>query len=63
MGLSVAVAFSSLTAWLETTAAGLLAVGSALFGAGAIANWRLSFAGALAPGMKVVHTRGRPRLE
>lgn len=40
LGLSVAVAFSSLTAWLETTAAALLAVGSALFVAGAIANWR-----------------------
>ena len=40
LGLSVAVAFSSLTAWLETTAAGLLAAGSALFVAGAVANWR-----------------------
>ncbi|HUF33926.1 MAG TPA: hypothetical protein VMN58_12040 [Acidimicrobiales bacterium] len=40
LGLSVAVAFSSLTAWLETTAAGLLVTGSALFVAGAIANWR-----------------------
>jgi hypothetical protein len=40
LGLSVAVAFSSLAAWLETTAAGLLIAGSALFVAGAIANWR-----------------------
>src|SRR5918999_5484377 len=40
LGLSVAVAFSSLTPWLETTAAGLLAAGSALFVAGAITNWR-----------------------
>lgn len=40
LGLSVAMAFSSLTAWLETTAAGLLTAGSALFVAGAVANWR-----------------------
>lgn len=40
LGLSVAMARSSLPAWLETTAAGLLAAGSALFVAGAIANWR-----------------------
>ena len=40
LGLSVAVAFSSLTPWLETTAAGLLIVGSALFVAGAVVNWR-----------------------
>lgn len=40
LGLSVAVAFSSLTAWLETAAAGLLVTGSALFVAGAVANWR-----------------------
>ena len=40
LGLSVAVAFSSLTAWLETTAAGLLVLGSGLFVAGAVANWR-----------------------
>ena len=40
LGLSVAVAFSSLAAWLETTAAGLLVAGSALFVAGAVANWR-----------------------
>lgn len=39
LGLSVAVAFSSLPAWVETTAAGLLAAGSALFVAGAVANW------------------------
>ncbi len=40
LGLSTAVAFSTLTAWLETTAASLLVVGSALFVAGAVANWR-----------------------
>ncbi len=40
LGLSVAVAFSSLAAWLETTAAGLVVAGSALFVAGAVANWR-----------------------
>lgn len=40
LGLSVAVAFSTMAAWLETTAALLLAVGSALFVAGAIVNWR-----------------------
>lgn len=40
LGLTVAVAQSTLTAWLETTAAILLAAGSALFVAGAIANWR-----------------------
>jgi len=40
LGLTVAVAFSTLTAWLETTAAMLLAAGSALFVAGAVANWR-----------------------
>lgn len=39
LGLSLAIAFSALTAWLETTSAALLVAGSALFVAGATANW------------------------
>lgn len=39
LGLSVALTLSALAAWLETTAAILLASGSALFVAGATANW------------------------
>lgn len=40
LALSRAVDLANLPAWLETTAALLLAVGSALFVAGAVANWR-----------------------
>lgn len=39
LGLSIALGFATLTAWVETTAAVLLVVGSALFVAGATANW------------------------
>lgn len=39
LALAVAVVFSTLTAWLETTAAALLVAGSALFVSGATANW------------------------
>jgi len=39
LGLSVALGLAELTAWLETTSAVLLAAGSALFVAGATANW------------------------
>lgn len=40
LGLSVAVGFASMPAPLETTAALLLVAGSAMFVAGAVANWR-----------------------
>lgn len=40
LGLSVAVELSSMSAWLETTAAILLTAGSLLFVSGAVANWR-----------------------
>lgn len=40
LGLSVALALSALTASLETTAALLLVVGSALFVAGGTLNWK-----------------------
>lgn len=40
LGLSAAMAFSRLPELVETTAAVLLAAGSALFVAGAVANWR-----------------------
>ena len=40
LGLSVALGLAALTAWLETGAALLLVSGSALFVAGATANWR-----------------------
>ena len=40
LGLSVAVGFSALTAWVETTGAVLLVAGSALFVSGATVNWR-----------------------
>jgi hypothetical protein len=39
LGLSVALGLSQLTAWLETASALLLVAGSALFVAGATANW------------------------
>lgn len=39
LGLSIAIGFSTLTAWLETTSATLLVVGSALFVSGATVNW------------------------
>jgi hypothetical protein len=39
LGLSIALSISQLTAWLETASALLLATGSALFVAGATANW------------------------
>jgi hypothetical protein len=39
LGLSIALSVSQLTAWLETASALLLATGSALFVAGATANW------------------------
>lgn len=39
LGSSVAVGFSDAAAWLETSAAVLLVAGSALFVAGACANW------------------------
>jgi hypothetical protein len=39
LGLSVALGLSQLTAWLETAGALLLITGSALFVAGATANW------------------------
>jgi len=39
LGLSIALGLSELTAWLETTSALLLVAGSALFAAGATANW------------------------
>ena len=39
LGLSVALGLSDLTAWLETASALLLITGSALFVAGATANW------------------------
>ena len=39
LGLSIAMGLSQLTAWLETASALLLVVGSALFVAGATANW------------------------
>ena len=38
-GLSVALGLSQLTAWLETSSALLLVLGSALFVAGATTNW------------------------
>lgn len=40
LALSVALVLSTLTPWLETTAALMLVSGSALFVAGATANWR-----------------------
>lgn len=40
LGLSFALGFASLPDWMATTAALLLAAGSALFVAGAVANWR-----------------------
>lgn len=40
LSLSIAIGFASMPAWLETTAAILLVTGSALFVAGAVANWR-----------------------
>jgi hypothetical protein len=39
LGLSIALGVSQLTAWLETASALLLVTGSALFVAGATANW------------------------
>ena len=39
LALAMAVELSPLSAWLETTAAALLVAGSALFVAGAVANW------------------------
>ncbi len=39
LGLSIALGLSQLTPWLETAGALLLASGSALFVAGATANW------------------------
>lgn len=39
LGLTVAIGFSELTAWAETTGALLLVTGSACFVAGATANW------------------------
>lgn len=39
LGLSLALGLSQLTAWLETAAALFLVTGSALFVAGATANW------------------------
>lgn len=39
LSLSIAVGFASASPWLETTAALLLVGGSALFVAGACANW------------------------
>jgi hypothetical protein len=39
LGLSIAVGFSELTAWLETAGGCLLISGSALFVAGATLNW------------------------
>lgn len=40
LGLSIAITFATLSPWLETTAATLTIVGSALFVAGAVVNWR-----------------------
>ena len=39
LGLSVALGFAEITAWLETAAALLLVTGSALFVLGATLNW------------------------
>jgi len=39
LGLSVAVGFATFTPWVETVAALALVCGSALFAAGATANW------------------------
>lgn len=39
LALVIAVAVSTLTAWVETSAAALLVAGSALFVSGATANW------------------------
>lgn len=39
LALTIALGFSTLSAWLETASAGLLAAGSALFVAGATTNW------------------------
>ena len=41
LGLSVAIGFADATAWVLTAAAIALACGSALFVAGATANWRM----------------------
>ena len=40
LGLALALAMSTLTPWLETTAAVLLVCGSSLFVAGTTLNWR-----------------------
>lgn len=40
LALSLSIGFAALTPWLETAAAVLLAMGSALFVAGAVLNWR-----------------------